>query len=180
MPHRSVPGGDWIDALPVFVFVLKSASTRTAGVVCRSENKQDPGRLPPILPTPVNGVGVFAQKNLYWPVNVLINSLLPGLLSSCRQTLNAVTANEQVAVLPAASVAVHVTVVVPTGNGLPDGGTHATVTPGQLSEATGGGNVPTAAVAIGQLAGATAVCGPGQVIVGGCVSTTVTVNEHWR
>jgi hypothetical protein len=65
MPHRSVPGGDWIDALPDFVFVLKSASTRTAGVVCLSENKQDPGLLPPILPTPVNGVGVFAQKNLY-------------------------------------------------------------------------------------------------------------------
>jgi hypothetical protein len=109
-------------------------------------------------------------------VKVLISSWLPGLLSSCRQTLKAVKANEQVAVLPDASVAVQVTVVVPTGNGVPDGGTHATVTPGQLSVATGGGNVPTAEVAIGQVAGATAVCGPGQVIVGACVSTTVIVN----
>jgi hypothetical protein len=149
-------------------------------VLCVRLNKQDPGRLPSIFPVPANGVGVFAQKNWYCPVNVLINNLLPGLLSSCRQTLNAVTLNEQVAVLPDASVAVHVTVVVPTGNGVPDGGTHATVTPGQLSEATGGGNVPTAVVAIGQEAGATAVTGAGQVMAGGCVSTTVTVKVHCR
>jgi hypothetical protein len=132
------------------------------------------------LPTPANGVGVLAQKNRYCPVNVLINNLLPGLPSSSRQTLNAVTVNEQVAVLPDASVAVQVTVVVPTGNGVPDGGTQATVTPGQLSVATGGGNVATAVVAIGQLAGATAVTLGGQVMVGGCVSTTVTVKVHWR
>ena len=111
-------------------------------------------------------------------MNVLISSLLPGLLSSSRQTLNAVTENEQVAVLPDASVAVQVTVVVPTGNGVPEGGTHATVTPGQLSDATGGGNVPTAVVATGQVAGATAVTLAGHVMVGGCVSTTVTVNEQ--
>jgi hypothetical protein len=35
------------------------------------------------------------------------------------------------------SVAVHVTVVVPTGKLDPDGGTHATVCPGQLSVAVG-------------------------------------------
>lgn len=39
------------------------------------------------------------------------------------------------AVLPEVSVAVHVTVVVPLGNSLPDGGTQALVSPGQLSEA---------------------------------------------
>jgi len=44
-----------------------------------------------------------------------------------------VTVNEQVAVLPAASVAVAVTVVVPTGNVDPDGGVATTVSPGQLS-----------------------------------------------
>ena len=147
-------------------------------MLCVSPNKHDPGRFPSILPIPVNGVGVLAQKNLYSPVNVLINSLLLGLASSCRQTLKAVTLNEHVAVLPDASVAVQVTVVVPTGNGVPEGGTHATVTPGQLSVATGGGNVPTADVDIGQVDGATAVTGAGQVIVGGCVSTTVTVKVH--
>ena len=36
-----------------------------------------------------------------------------------------------------ASLAVHVTVVVPTGKVDPDAGTHATVAPGQLSDAVG-------------------------------------------
>ena len=48
-----------------------------------------------------------------------------------------VTVNVHVAVFAAASVAVHVTVVMPTGNVEPDAGTHATVTPGQLSEPVG-------------------------------------------
>ena len=46
-----------------------------------------------------------------------------------------VTVKEQVAVNPAASVAVDVTVVVPFGNVDPDAGLLITVTPGQLSEA---------------------------------------------
>ena len=50
-----------------------------------------------------------------------------------------VTVNVQEAVLPDASVAVAVTVVMPTGNTLPDGGTDTTVTPGQLSVAVGAG-----------------------------------------
>ena len=41
----------------------------------------------------------------------------------------------QLFVLADASVAVQVTVVMPGGRHEPDGGTHATVTPGQLSEA---------------------------------------------
>jgi hypothetical protein len=44
-----------------------------------------------------------------------------------------VTVNEQVAVFPDVSVAVAVTVVVPFGNAVPDGGLLTTVTPGQLS-----------------------------------------------
>ena len=50
-----------------------------------------------------------------------------------------VTVNVQVAVLPDASVAVAVTVVVPTGNKLPDAGIDKTVTPGQLSLTVGAG-----------------------------------------
>ncbi len=46
-----------------------------------------------------------------------------------------VTVNEQVDVLPDASVAVLVTVVVPFGNVEPDAGLETTVTPGQLSVA---------------------------------------------
>jgi len=53
--------------------------------------------------------------------------------------LNTVTGNVHVAVFPAVSVAVQVTVVVPVGNIDPDGGTQATVTPGQLSLTAGVG-----------------------------------------
>jgi hypothetical protein len=50
-----------------------------------------------------------------------------------------VTVNEQFAVLPEASVAVQVTVVVPGLKQVPDAGAQETVTPGQLSLAAGAG-----------------------------------------
>jgi hypothetical protein len=49
-----------------------------------------------------------------------------------------VTVKEQLAVLPAPSVAVQVTVVVPFGKVEPEGGLQVTVTPGQLSVGVGG------------------------------------------
>jgi hypothetical protein len=48
-----------------------------------------------------------------------------------------VTVNEQVLVLFEASRAVHVTVVVPFGNAVPDAGLQLTVAPGQLSLTVG-------------------------------------------
>ena len=48
-----------------------------------------------------------------------------------------VTVNEHELVLFDASVAVHVTVVVPIANCVPEAGTHVTVVPGQLSEVVG-------------------------------------------
>jgi hypothetical protein len=81
-----------------------------------------------------------------------------------------ITVNEQVAVLPLASVAVQVTVVVPNGNVLPDGGLQATVTPGQLSVAV--------AVNVTADPHSAPVIGAGQVMVGGSVSLTVTVKVH--
>lgn len=50
-----------------------------------------------------------------------------------------VTVKLQLAVRSVASIAVQVTVVVPIGKDDPDGGTQATVTPGQLSLAVGAG-----------------------------------------
>jgi hypothetical protein len=50
-----------------------------------------------------------------------------------------VTLKAQVAVLPDPSVAVQLTLVVPTGNSDPDAGAHTNVEPGQLSVTTGGG-----------------------------------------
>lgn len=49
------------------------------------------------------------------------------------------TANEQLALLPCASVAVQVTVVIPAGKLEPDAGTQITVAPGRLSLTVGGG-----------------------------------------
>ena len=68
-----------------------------------------------------------------------------------------------------------VTVVVPTGRIEPLGGLHTEVTPGQLSDTEGAAKVTAALLEIGQVCAATAVTFAGQVIVGGCVSLTVTV-----
>jgi hypothetical protein len=83
-----------------------------------------------------------------------------------------VTVKVQVAVLPVASVAVEVTVVVPTGKNEPEAGTAATVTPGQLSVAFTA-KFTTAPHWLGSLL---TVIFAGQVITGGCTSFTVTVN----
>lgn len=48
-----------------------------------------------------------------------------------------VTVNVQVPMFDDASVAVHVTVVVPTGKSVPGNGAQLTVAPGQLSTAAG-------------------------------------------
>src|SRR5438445_6762343 len=83
-----------------------------------------------------------------------------------------VTLNAQVLVLPAASVAVQITVVVPTGNNVPLGGLHATVAPGQLSVTVGA----KATVAPHTPGSVPVVISAGQVIAGFSVSLTVTLN----
>ncbi len=80
----------------------------------------------------------------------------------------------QLSLLPAASVAVLVTVVVPFGNVEPDAGLETTVTPGQLSVAvtlklTTAEHFPRSFAC---------VTFAGQVITGFSVSATVTVNEQ--
>jgi hypothetical protein len=117
------------------------------------------------------------QQNRYCPVTEFHRHIVEGLESSCNATSNVLTVKLHVAVLPDVSVAVQVTVVTPTLMHVPDGGTHATVTPGQLSVATGFGNVTVVQAGLGQTAwSVTAVMLAGQVIVGGCVSLTVIVN----
>jgi hypothetical protein len=88
-----------------------------------------------------------------------------------------VTVKLQLAVLLEVSVAVHVTVVVPFGNAVPDGGLQATVTPGQLSLPLGVAKVTTAEHRPGAVL---VITDEGQgPIVGDCVSLTVTVNEQF-
>jgi hypothetical protein len=69
----------------------------------------------------------------------LNSKVVDGFESSCKNTSNTVTAKLQLVVLPAASVAVQVTAVVPSGKREPDAGVQETVTPGQLSLAPGVG-----------------------------------------
>ena len=88
-----------------------------------------------------------------------------------------VMVNEQLAELPAASITLHVTVVVPFGKIAPDTGEHELVPmPGQLSLTVGAGYVTPAEHCPGVFATAMFA---GQVIEGGCVSFTVTVNEQF-
>ena len=87
-----------------------------------------------------------------------------------------VIVNVHVPVFAAASVAVHVTVVTPTGKDEPDAGRQLTVAPGQLSDAVGTVYVTVAEPEDG--GDSTTVMFAGQVTVGACVSLTVTENEH--
>ena len=83
-----------------------------------------------------------------------------------------VTVNVQVDVLPEASVAVDVTVVVPRLKTLPEAGVLTTVVPGQLSVAV----TVNGTVAVQDPIGVDTVMFAGQVITGAWVSFTVTVN----
>jgi hypothetical protein len=170
--HRFVPGGLWMLALPLCTALSTLPTTLRSAGVALSVNTH-----PCVctFPIPVNVVP--PQQNLYCPVCEFHSSIVEGLESSCTATSNVLTVKLHVAVLPDVSVAVQVTVVTPTLKHPPDGGTHATVTPGQLSLATGFGNVtvvqPDPEHTFWSVI---AVTFEGQVIEGGCVSLTVTVN----
>jgi hypothetical protein len=84
-----------------------------------------------------------------------------------------VTVNVHVAVFPDVSVAVHVTVVTPTGKAVPDAGTQLTLAE-QLS-VTVATNVCTE---LHNPVSLQTVMLPGHVITGSSVSFTVTVNEQ--
>src|SRR5262245_22350875 len=83
-----------------------------------------------------------------------------------RSLVLTVTGNWQVAWLPAKSVAVQVTVVVPRGKRLPEGGTHTTLGVGSSSSSAVTVKVTTSAL----LDAADATPLEGQAIVGGVVS----------
>lgn len=87
-----------------------------------------------------------------------------------------VTVNEQAVLLPAASVAMTVTVVVPFGNTDPDGIELATVTPGQLSVAVGKAKLTAAAHCPGSVD--CVMLAGHEFNTGNSLSTTVTVNVH--
>src|SRR5260221_310923 len=85
------------------------------------------------------------------------------------------TVNEHLFVLPEVSVATQFTVVMPFGKVEPDGGAQTNATPGQLSAAV---TVKVIFDAVHWSVSVERTMLAGQVIAGGCVSLTVTVNEH--
>lgn len=101
--------------------------------------------------------------------------------SSRKQTepgVPTVTENAHTAVLPAASDAVHVTVVVPTGKNVPDAGTQTTDAPVQLSETEGVANATVAPTLQPCACEADTVMSEGQESVGAVASVTTTGNAH--
>ena len=85
-----------------------------------------------------------------------------------------VTVNEQFAVLPAASVAVETTFVVPTMNDDPEGGLLTTFTEPQLSVAV------TLKFTIAEVPAVATLMFDGQLITGPVLSDTTTLNVHDR
>jgi hypothetical protein len=84
-----------------------------------------------------DAVGVNVTAAPHWPGS------LPRVIGAGHAIVGAsvsltVTVNVHAAVLPAASVAVHVTVVTPFAKVAPEAGAHETVAPAQLSAGVGG------------------------------------------
>lgn len=101
---------------------------------------------------------------------------LPSRVSLVCGGLMIVIEKVQLALLLAASVAVQVTGVVPTGKAEPEGGVQTTVPPGKLSEKVGAGNVTVSAPH--SPGNVVIVMGAGQVIVGAVWSFIVTVKAQ--
>src|ERR1043166_860595 len=114
----------------------------------------------------------FASNPFFWvPVSdEALTWLIRSWITACG--VLTVTVKLQVAVLPAQSLAVYVTVVVPIGNTEPLATLGVTVTPAQLSLAVGA--VYVAFAPVGQVGSLTISAGQ-LPIVGGVLSVTVMV-----
>ena len=100
---------------------------------------------------------------------MLLGTVKTGATVSLTMTLNVFGSD----VLPAASDAVHLTVVLPSANVEPLGGTHATVGCGVTASVADVAKVTTAPLALL----ASAVMVPGTVRDGAVLSRTLTVND---
>lgn len=125
----------------VQVLVLPAASVAVDVTVVIPTGKKLPeaGTLVMVTPGQLSvAVGVNETFAPHWPA-VLLTIIFAGqtMVGNCISLTLIV--NVQVVVLPVASVAVHVTVVIPTGKKDPDAGLAVTITPGQLSDTCGPG-----------------------------------------
>jgi hypothetical protein len=160
--------------VPLFALVSPCMRTLRSPFVPSISNEQP---LTVSVPRPL-AIATPLEQTRSSPVIAFTNTTFLGLESSCKQKLHAFTPNVHCVMLLDPSVAVQITVVVPTGNIDPDGGLHTTAGFAvQLSVATGVAKLAETVVANGHDACATVVTSPGQPLgnTGGWVSFTVTV-----
>ena len=123
------------------VLILPEASVAVTVTVVNPTGKKlpDAGELVMVTPGQLSvAVGVKLTTAPHWPA-VLFTVIFAGQVTVGNSVSFTLMVNVHVAVLPDASVTVHVTVVVPTGKNDPDAGVEVTVKPGQLSAACGPG-----------------------------------------
>ena len=157
------------------VLILPDASVAVTVTVVVPTGKKlpDAGTLVTTTPGQLSvAVGVKLTLAPHWPA-VLGTIIFAGQVTTGNCTSLTLMVNVQMVILPDASVAVQVTVVMPTGKKLPEAGLVVILTPGQLSETCGPGyttiapHCPTEFVV---------TIFAGQMMVGNWVSLTVTVN----
>src|SRR5262249_54001045 len=121
-----------IDALPLLAGAIRQRSiSAVMTLVSSSSRVMHPDRLMVPLPVIVNPP-VPHLTNLYSPVKVLMNNTSP-VTSSCKQKSKRVTLKLQETIWFAASVALQVTVVVPSEKIEPDGGVQTMLVAQKLS-----------------------------------------------
>ena len=119
--HLSVPSGDCIVAVPLDCVLSTCPTSLCFPRACWKVITQ-PWTFTVAIPVYV----VPLQQNLNSPVTEFNNNTVFGLLSSWMQTSNTDTEKLQLAVFPAVSVAVQITVDDPIGKHDPLGGTQTT------------------------------------------------------
>lgn len=129
----------------VAVFIDASVAVHVTVVVPTGKVEPEAGTQTAVAPGQLSeAVGVvYVTTAEHWP-DAFPTVMFAGHVTVGASVSLTVTVKVHVAVFIAASVAVHVTVVVPMANVEPDAGTHATVAPGQLSDAVGVVKVTTA------------------------------------
>ncbi len=169
--------GDWLSTtvtVNVQVAVFPAASVAVAVTVVAPTLKVEPeAGLYDTVADPQLSVAVATKVTTLLQVpTAVLTDMFDGQVIAGAWLSNTVTVNVQVAVFPAASVAVAVTVVAPKLKVEPEAGLYDTVADPQLSEAVAA-NVTTA---VQVPAAVLAEMFDGQVIAGAWLSSTVTVN----
>ena len=124
---------------PVAALPFGSAAVQATVVLPSANTDSDAGVHAGVTAAPELSVAVaagYAIERSRWPASARTDRS-PGSRRTGGSTSAILTWKVAVAMLPAASVEVHVTVVLPIGKKKPDGGTQATLTPGALSDAVG-------------------------------------------